>query len=383
MLTKIAICLSLILSLSCLAQVKKPNIILIIADDQGSADLSCAGINKDVKTPALDRLAKSGTRFTSAYATAPICNASRAALISGVHQARMGIYWYKNPGLSSGKYKTIPEYLKEQGYVTAYVGKAHYGSSSPQSRDFPLNHGFDSFFGFMGGRKHYLFHDDDIENEFLEVQQAAQRSSANPVKGAGSMQKFETLKKGALWSNKEKVNVEGFSTEIFGAKGREFIKENKDKPFFLQVSFNAVHNFTHQLPQEYLQKHNLKSVGDWHPAKEEYLDWYKKGRYPNNPYGRELYLGQLHYLDKEVGKILDLLEEENLTANTLIIYISDNGGATPIYASNGSLRGSKYTLYEGGIRIPMLISWPKHFEAGQVEKRSVSTLDILQTICAA
>ena len=114
---------------------------------------------------------------------------------------------------------------------------------------------------------------------------------------------------------------------------------------------------------------------------EDYLDWYKKGRYPNNPQGREYYLGHLTYLDREVGLIMDCLEEQGIRENTLVIYVSDNGGSTPIYASNGALRGSKYTLYEGGIRIPMVVSFNGKFDGGIIENRLVSTLDIYPTIC--
>ena len=359
----------------------KPNIVLLIADDHGYADMSCMNIHSDVKTPALDKLAKQGIRFSQAYSTAPICNASRTGLITGIHQARLGVFWYKNPGLLNKTTPTLAEMLKEQGYRTGYVGKVHYGSSSTDSIDFSLNHGFDSYFGFMGGRKHYTAHNDAIEQEFLEAQSKAKRSTANPVKGSGSLQKFESLKKGSFWKNKTKVNHEGFATEIFGEKAREFIKETSEKPFFLQVTFNAVHNFTHQLPVEYLEEHKLNSVKDWNPATEDYLDWYKKGRYPNNAQGREYYLGHLTYLDREVGLIMDCLEEQGIRDNTLVFYISDNGGSTPIYASNGPLRGSKYTLYEGGIRIPMIVSLAGKYSGGLIENKMVSTLDIYPTIC--
>ena len=271
--------------------------------------------------------------------------------------------------------------LKEQGYRTAYVGKVHYGDSSLNSVDFPLNHGFDNYFGFMGGRKHYLSHNDESEQEFLDLQAASSRSTENPVKGSGSLQKFESLKKGSFWNNKTKDKHEGFATEIFGAKAREFIASQEEKPFYLQVAFNAVHNFTHQLPKEYLEKHQLTSVTDWDPATEDYLEWYRKGRYPNNRQGREYYLGHLHYLDREVGLIMDCLDERGLRENTLVIYISDNGGSTPIYASNGPLRGSKYTLYEGGIRIPMIVSFSEKYDGGLIENKLVSTLDIYPTIC--
>ena len=360
---------------------EKPNIILILADDHGYADLGSNSLSSDVKTPALDRLAREGVRFEQAYSTAPICNASRTGLIMGIHQARLGCFWYSNPGLKNKTTPTLAEMLKAQNYTTAYVGKIHYGSSSKDSIDFPLNHGFDSFFGFIGGRKHYLYHDDQVEAEFIKTQDEAQRSTENPVKGEGALQKFESLKKGSFWNGRELVVHEGFATEIFGEKAREFIVSSKDKPFYLQLAFNAVHNFTHQLPQDYLEKHQLNSVQDWDPKKEDYLTWYKKGRYPNNAQGREYYLGHLYYLDREVGKLLDCLEEQGIRDNTLVIYASDNGGSTPIYASNGPLRGSKYTLYEGGIRIPMIVSLPAKFGQAKTSNEIVSLLDLYPTIC--
>ena len=364
---------------------QRPNIIVVIADDQGYADMGCSGYaKKDVKTPHLDKLASEGTRFTQAYSSAPICNASRAGLITGVHQARMGVYWYKNPGLKDTRFQTIPEELKKSGYATGYVGKVHYGSGALDSRDFPTNHGFDYYFGFMGGRKHYLHHSDADETLFLELQKKAGRKTDNPVARKGGITKFESLKMGGMWENAKKVNTQGLATEIFGTKARAFISQHKAKPFYLQLSFNAVHNFTHQLPDSYKKAHGITGlVKDWNPAKEEYLDWYRKARFPNNPEGRASYLGHLHFLDQEIGKLNKHLKDLDLAKNTLLIYVSDNGGSTPIYADNTPLRGSKYTLYEGGIRIPMIVRWPGHAPEARIDHAVVSTLDIFPTICTA
>ncbi|MCP5538035.1 MAG: sulfatase-like hydrolase/transferase [Akkermansiaceae bacterium] len=364
---------------------RKPNIIMVLADDQGYADMGCSEFaKKDVSTPALDKLATEGTRFTQAYSSAPICNASRAGLITGVHQARMGVYWYVNPGIKDTRFQTIPEALKKAGYATGYVGKVHYGSGAPDARDFPTNHGFDYYFGFMGGRKHYMLHDDADEARFLELQKKAGRKTDNPVARKGGLTKFESLKMGAMWENKAKVNTRGLSTEIFGGKARDFITQHKDEPFYLQLSFNAVHNFTHQLPEDYKKAHGITGIiQDWDPAKEEYLDWYRKARFPNNPEGRATYLAHLHFLDLEIGRLSKHLETLGLKENTLVVYISDNGGSTPIYADNSPLRGSKYTLYEGGIRVPMIVRWPGKAPAGRVDAAVVSTLDLFPMICTA
>ena len=351
---------------------EKPNILLIISDDQGFADLSCAELTDDVNTPNIDKLAQNGVRFTQAYVTAPICSPSRASIITGCYQERWGTFWYGGKGIHNEKYRTIAEILKEQEYSTGYVGKVHYGAddSDTANRNFPLNHGFDSYIGFTSARKHYINHTDSLEKSFRTVKKEHKKRG-------------QSLRQQALWNNFEKLDTIAFSTELFGKKACEFLDKNQDKPFFLQLAFNAVHNFTHQLPQEYLSEKGLSGGEDWDPSKEEYYDWYQKSRYPNNPEGRELYLGQLYYLDKEIGRVLDHLAELNLDKNTIVIYISDNGGSTPIYANNSPLRGSKYLLYEGGIRVPMIISYPEKYSKGEVISTVVSSMDIFPTICEA
>jgi len=189
------------------------------------------------------------------------------------------------------------------------------------------------------------------------------------------------LRQGALWRNFNPVDTIAFATTMFGEEARQFMSKHQHQPFFLQLSFNAVHNFTHQLPKEYLKDNNLKGYRDWDPAVEDYYDWYQEGRWPNNPEGRAHYLGQLHYLDTEVGKVMAHLESLGIKENTLVIYIGDNGGSTPIYANNQPLRGSKYTLYEGGIRVPLLVAFPMKYEGQRVVNNLVSNLDILPTIC--
>lgn len=347
-----------------------PNILLIVADDHGTADMSALGILDDVQTPHLDALADSGVRFAQAYASSPICSPSRMSIITGAHNQRFGTYWYGGEGIHRTDLKTIPELLKQKNYATGYIGKVHYGKadSNPENRNFPMNHGFDYFFGHTSARKHYLNHDDTIEQAFME--------SKNTLKKKG-----QSLRQGHLWRNYEPVDTVAFTTELFGKEARQFIQKHQSEPFFLQLSFNAVHNFTHQLPEEYLKEHQLKGYRDWDPAIEEYYDWYEEGRLPNNPEGRAHYLGQLHYLDQEIGRVLSYLEELELSDNTLVIYIGDNGGSTPIYAMNDPLRGSKYLLYQGGVRVPLLMSFPGEFEGKRTFDNQVSGMDILPTIC--
>lgn len=348
----------------------KPNIVLIVVDDLGYADMSHTGLADDVSTPNIDKLAHTGVRFTNAYATSSICSPSRAGIITGCYQQRWGTIWYGGPGLHKEEFKTIPELLSPLGYKTGYVGKVHYGKhdSDTSHRSFPLNHGFDYFFGHTSHRKHYLNHQTKIEKDFQLSRKENER-------------KGQSMEQGSLWLNYDKVDTIGFATEMFGEAACKFIQKHSNEPFFLQIAFNAVHNFTHQLPEEYLKNHNLKGYHDWDPAKEEYFDWYFQGRYPLNPEGREHYLGQLYYLDKEIGRVMDFLEENELRENTLVIFISDNGGSTPIYANNTPLRGSKYTIYEGGIRVPLIISYPEAYQSGTVSNNLVSAMDILPTIC--
>ena len=349
----------------------KPNVLLIVVDDLGYADMSCTGQAEDVQTPNIDKLAQTGVRFTQAYATSCICSPARAGILTGSYQERWGTFWYGGPGIHDSSYRTIAEILRENAYATGYIGKVHYGSydSDTTNRSFPLNHGFDYFFGHTSPRKHYMIHDQEYEDRFQKIKKENDKWG-------------QSLRQGSLWKNKKKIDTLAYSTELFGKEACKFIYNHKDEKFFLQLSFNAVHNFTHQLPEEYLSQNKLEGYTDWDPAKEEYYDWYVQGRKPNNPEGREHYLGQLYYLDREIGRVLNQLEKLGLSENTLVVFISDNGGSTPIYANNHPLRGSKYLLYEGGIRVPMIVSYPAKFAGDKILNNVVSGLDILPLICS-
>ena len=334
----------------------KPNIIVIVIDDLGYADMSHTTKASDVSTPNIDALAESGVRFTNAYATAPICNASRIAIMTGSYQQRQGVYWYSGPGLHNAKFTTIAETLKEKGYATGLIGKFHHGKSDHiNGRGFPLNHGFDLFYGFSGGTKHYLHH----KNTY----------------------KDRNLHEGPMYVQKEKKNMEGFTTELFGEQARSFVKKNKDKPFYLHLSFNAVHNFTHQLPESYLKEKGLKGFAD-NESKKTYWQWRQKIGYPAHPEGRDYYLGQLYFLDREIGLVMKELDKLKLTENTAIFLISDNGGSLVTYANNGELNGGKYTLFEGGNRVPLIVKYPRLNCTEKVIDSITSTMDLYPTICS-
>ena len=226
----------LLVSIS-LAAKDSPNIIVIEVDDLGYAEMSFMGLVDDFSTPNIDRLAKGGMRFTNAYSTAPICNAARIAIMTGAYQHRQGQHWYGGPGLHNPEFSTIAETLKEQGCTNGLIGKFHHGASDKiGKRGFPLNHGFDTFFGFSGGTKHFLHHD--------------------------SKYKDRNLHEGPTYVQDNKENVEGFTTEIFGQRARDFISQNDENKFYLHLSFNVVHNFTHQLPESYLKEKGLEGFAD-------------------------------------------------------------------------------------------------------------------------
>jgi len=344
------------------AEDRPPNVVLIVVDDLGYADLSCTGLADDVETPNIDRLAQEGLRFTEAYATALICNASRIAIMTGCYQQRQGTEWYAGKGLHRPDIPTIAEHLRGHGYATGYIGKFHHGSlDRPGKRGFPLEHGFDTFFGFSGGTKHYLHH-------------------AAKYQEAGKDRMYQ----GPMWVEDQKQDIEGFTTELFGERARDFIQQHAEGPFYLHLSFNAVHNYTHQLPADYLEAHDIEPFADIAPG-EDLWAWRGKISYPEHPHGRDYYLGQLHFLDFEIGRLLDQLETSQLLEDTLILFVSDNGGSLVTYANNGPLKGGKYTLYEGGTRVPLIIRAPDNVgdaSAGQTTDQIASTLDLFPTICS-
>lgn len=359
------------ISLISLQAQTKPNIIVLLADDHGYGDLSAMEIHApDISTPNLDKLAASGTLFTHGYSSHPVCSPSRAGQMTGRYQSRWGNTWYgKADGLPLSEI-TLAEALKEHGYATGYIGKIHYGKDfhNTNSPLYPMNHGFDYTYGFPAHTIHFLKH--------------SKKEAKAMGKAAGK------LGVGPMWENDKKDEPHGYATEIFGEKAREFITKNKEKPFFLHLAFNAVHNYVGQLPDDWLKNNNMDGFEDWNPKKEEYLTWYKRvlncaSPMNNDPMMRKWYLGCLDYLDLEVGKIVNHLEKNGLRDNTIIFYASDNGGSPRTAAYNGGLAGCKYTLAEGGIRIPYFISWPGKVKAGIVSNKPVITLDIFPTAMAA
>ncbi|MFC3417364.1 sulfatase [Algoriphagus hitonicola] len=322
--------------LSVFAQEQKPNIVLILADDLGYADLSLTGSNQ-IETPNIDSIAKSGVQFTQGYVSAPVCSPSRAGLLTGRNQVTFG---YDNNLAENQKgfdpafaglpvdQKTMADRLKEAGYVTGLVGKWHLGS---QEQFHPLNRGFDEFWGYLGGGHHYF--------------------NSKP-EGKGYL--------APLISNYKEPQAISYLTDDKGDECVDFIRRHRDEPFFLYASFNAPHAPL-QATEEDLRL--FEHIQD--------LD-------------RRTYLAMVHRLDQNVGKILNALESEGLEENTIVVFLSDNGGPVDSNASlNAPFNGQKGILLEGGLRVPFMMKWPAKIPVNSRFDQAISSLDLMPTFLEA
>jgi len=303
----------------------KPNIIVILADDLGYADLGCQG-SLDVKTPHIDKLAENGIRFTSGYVTAPQCGPSRAGLLTGRYQNRFGFEsneFAYDPGIPRSQ-PLISERFKKLGYVTGYMGK--WGVTSKR-HSYPAQRGFDESYWNQDGN---LYFPDTPSKYNVQVKRG-----------------------------NEPVEQPAYSTDAFGSEAVDFIKRHKQDPFFLFVSFITPH-----VPME---------------AKEEDLKRLKASGYTL----RDTMLAMVACMDDNVGRILKTLENENIEENTLIFFLSDNGGYPGNASRNDPFRGTKSQMLEGGIREPFLVQWKGRLPAGKVYEEPVISLDILPTAVAA
>ena len=320
----VSISVAALAALHAAAAPAKPNILFIVADDLGYADVGFQGC-KDIPTPNLDALAAAGVRFSNGYVSGPYCSPSRAGLLTGRYQQRFGHEFNPdggNQGLPVSE-TTLANRLKAAGYVTGAVGKWHLGEL-PEMQ--PQRRGFDEFFGFLGGAHSYI-------------------KSAGILRGTAPVTEID------------------YTTDAFGREAVAFIERHKAQPWFLYLAFNAVHT-----PME---------------ATDERL-----AKFPNIANGqRRKYDAMMLALDEAVGSVRAKLSESGLDKNTLVCFISDNGGptmkGTTINASsNFPLRGSKRTTLEGGIRVPFVVSWLDKLKPG-VYAQPVIQLDLSATVLAA
>lgn len=323
------------------AQSSQPNIILIFADDAGYADFGFQG-SKEMKTPHLDKLAKSGVIFDQGYVSDATCGPSRAGLITGKYQQRFGYeeinvpgYMSKNSGLLGDDMglpldqNTMADYLKSKGYATAVYGKWHLGDAD---RYHPLKRGFDEFYGFRGGDRSYF--------EYKDTSRV--HHDKRMERGFG---KFEEPK--------------GYATDVFAQETISFIERNQDQPFFIYLAFNAVHT-----PMEATEK-DLQ-------------------QFPNLTGKRQELAAMTLAMDRACGKIFKTLKSLELDENTIIVFTNDNGGPTDKNASiNKPLSGTKSNHLEGGIRVPFVMSWPNGLKKNTTYNYPISTLDLLPTFYAA
>lgn len=347
---------------------KPKNIVLLISDDHGYGDLSAEETPEGLHTPNLDRLRQAGTTFTRGYVTAPICSPSRAGLIAGAHQARWGARWFDSSAFPPDSRECGPQALRRWGYRTGYFGKVHYGPDRPGTRACPENHGFDqSLYGLAAlgmGRLHYLSHSAELARQQPEV---ARVHGTHP-----------------LYDNGAEVDTDTHLSQLFADRAIDFISsaEADGAPYFCMVAFNAVHNFTWQLPQDVLERRGLPAHPDLDPAVDDYLDWYDGAISPNLENGRQYYLAQLELMDRHIGRILDAVQESGSAEDTVVVYLTDNGGSTCNFGDNTPLDGTKYTLYEGGIRVPFIVRWPGESTPGERSDALVSALDLMPSFVA-
>jgi arylsulfatase A-like enzyme len=324
---------------------QRPNIICIMTDDQGYGDVGANG-SPDAQTPHIDRLARSGIRFTDWHSNSPVCSPSRASLLTGQYPQHCGIPAilasrpsFDVPGLKAGQ-KTLATELRALGYRTAAVGKWHLGSAA-HSR--PLAQGFDEFFGFYSGWTDYYSH------RYYQL-------GGQPI--------FHDL-----WRNEQEVFEEpAYQTELLGREARSFVGRPRpdSQPFFLYLAFGAPH-YPMMAPASYLSRFPAGMDRD-----------------------RREHLAMCAAIDDQVGSLMSVLEQRGLRDNTIVYYQADNGATSEVRAdhlarpyrggSNGRYRAFKGSLFEGGIRIPALLSWPARLRSGQVRNEAGAAMDMLPTL---
>ncbi|MBX6316471.1 MAG: sulfatase, partial [Isosphaeraceae bacterium] len=319
--------------------------VLIVADDLGYAELGCQGAT-DIRTPNIDTIARDGVRLTNGYVSAPVCSPSRAGLMTGRYQQRFGHEFnaigaqnrQDGVGLPLSE-KTIADRLHAVGYATGLVGKWHLGGTAPYH---PQRRGFDEFFGFLHEGHFYV-----------EGQHA-------PVVSHLRVNEPPYDRDNPILRGTRPVENPGYLTETLTREAIAFLERHADRPFFLYLAYNAVHSPMQARPEDVRR---FPAIADEH---------------------RRVFAAMLASLDDGVGAVLAKLHDLGLERQTLVVFLSDNGGPTAELTSrNDPLRGGKGQLYDGGIRVPLLLRWPGHLPAGAVYEPPVIALDLLPTFLAA
>ena len=314
---------------------RKPNVIVIYTDDQGTVDAGCYGAT-DLETPSIDALAKDGIRFTQFYAPAPVCSPSRAGMLTGRYPMRAGVPGNVGSKLGSvgmpSSQITMAEMMKTAGYGTAHIGKWHLGH---ETNTMPLAQGFDYSFGHMGGCidnfSHFFYWSGPNIHD--------------------------------LYRNGTEVFADGeFFPDLMVKEAGQYMERNRDKPFFMYFAMNTPH-YPYQGSPEWLEKYNKDGV----------------------PYPRNLYNAFVSTLDERIGTLRAKIESLGLTKDTIIIFQSDHGHSMEERAhhgggSAGPYRGAKFSMFEGGLRVPAIISWPGQLEAGGVRDQMGHGSDWFPTV---
>ncbi len=371
---------------------KSPNIIFILADDLGYGEVGAYGQEK-IQTPAIDALAESGMRFTQFYAGSPVCAPSRCALLTGRHPGHMiirgndewaerGDVWdyvkaSKDPHLEGQRplpasAVTIAEVLQKAGYTTACVGK--WGLGAPYSEGTPNKQGFDFFFGYNCQRQAHNYYPSHLwkNDEIVPLDNQIVAPGTKLAEGADPLD----IRSYARFTQKE------YAPDLMIDEALQFMERNKDKPFFLYYATTIPH-VALQAPEEYVKRY-VKLFGDEKP----YLG--EKGYFPNR-YPHATYAAMITYLDHQVKQMIDKLKELNIDKNTIVFFTSDNGpaykgGADPEFFDSAkpfkSTHGwGKGYVHEGGIRVPMIVSWPDKIAKGSQSDFIGAFWDIFPTLC--
>lgn len=313
-----------------------PNIVYMMADDFGYADLSCYG-RRDYKTPNIDRIAAEGMKFTQAYANSPVCSATRTALITGRYQYRLPVGLEEPLGVRDvglpPDHPTLPSLLKAAGYGTMLIGKWHLGNGPKYS---PLKSGYDHFWGFFGGGVDYFSH------------------NGTPSKGGP----------GDIYKDNERIKTSGYLTDLLGDQAvlaiQKYAKEKK--PFFISLHFNAPH-WPWEGPEDEAISRKLESI------------------YGFDNGSLKIYASMVTRMDYQVGRVLNALETAGIAGNTIVIFTSDNGGER--FSDTWPHTGKKTELLEGGLKVPALIRWPGRIPAGRTTEQVCISMDWMPTLLAA